>query len=223
MAHHDREAQRAWLGVARDDPPSLSAPEQAASDEEEVSTRVLTLPNLISTVRLCLVPIFLWAFLTRRDVLGFVLLVVVGSTDWVDGYIARHSGQVSRLGKLLDPVADRIAIVAVLAALMARGTIPWPLGAAVIGRDLIVAVAFAVLETKGVERIAVNFTGKTATLILYAGVVLAALSLILGGSIAGDIGTAAVVIVAVGAVLYWIAGVLYVRAIRALGRTGEAS
>jgi cardiolipin synthase len=241
MPHDDREAQRVWLASAPPDPdprqdvesPGLAStprdvearplPVRPDAGEEEVSDRVLTLPNLISAARLGLVPIFLWGFLTHRDVLGFVLLATVGGTDWVDGYVARHTGQVSRLGKLLDPVADRIAIVAVLAALVARKAVPWPLGAAVIGRDLIVAIAFAVLETKGVERIAVNFMGKTATLVLYAGMALAAGSLVLPDrSLASDVRTAAVVIIAAGAVLYWIAGALYVREIRALDRTRAA-
>ncbi|MGH2704806.1 MAG: CDP-alcohol phosphatidyltransferase family protein [Actinomycetota bacterium] len=239
MPYEDREAQRAWLGSARADPgpprgfephgtamtqpvATGSPPAPAERAEEEVSNRVLTVPNLISAARLCLVPILLWGFLTQRDMLGFVLLAVVGGTDWVDGYVARHTGQVSRLGKLLDPVADRVAIVAVLAALVARDAVPWPLGAAVIGRDVIVAIAFAVLETKGVQRIAVNFVGKAATLVLYAGMGLAAMSLVLPGRrpFASDVQTAAVVTISVGAVLYWIAGVLYVREIRALDRTG---
>ncbi|HVL52207.1 MAG TPA: CDP-alcohol phosphatidyltransferase family protein, partial [Actinomycetota bacterium] len=93
----------------------------SSGQEEVVLNRVLTVPNMISTARMLLIPVFAWAFLTGdKDAFALGLLVVIGCTDWVDGYVARKTGQVSKLGKLLDPVADRVAIVVVLLALVFR-------------------------------------------------------------------------------------------------------
>src|SRR5215207_9608074 len=93
--------------------------------EEHVSSRVLTLPNVLSALRLLGVPVFLWALLDERDALAIVLLMASGITDYLDGKIARHYGQVSRVGQLLDPVADRLYIVTTLLGLAWRDILPW--------------------------------------------------------------------------------------------------
>lgn len=175
--------------------------------------RIWTIPNLISFARLLLIPVFVWAFLTGRNVLGTVIVVTIGSTDWVDGFVARRFDQVSRLGKLLDPLADRFAIVAVLVVFTIKGVLPLVLAAALLLRDLLVAVAFPILEAKGMERIPVNRTGKAATFSIFVGLSLLALALAAPGlgEVAHAVGIGALVL---GAVLYWVATVQYVGEVR---------
>lgn len=191
-------------------------------EEEVVTTRVLTIPNVVSTVRLALIPIFFWLFVTRRgDIASFLLLFVIGSTDWVDGFLARRLGQVSRLGKLLDPVADRIAVVAIVVALLFRGTIGIAVSAVILLRDLIVSIVFPLLEARGYPRIPVNVVGKAATASIYSGVGLSVLSLIMDPSfLIASVGAG---FLWVGAALYWIAGVLYVRELIAISKARRGS
>jgi cardiolipin synthase len=191
------------------------------SDEPAVSTRVLTVPNVISFTRLLMVPAFIVIFLAERYIAAFSLLTVLGCTDWVDGYVARRTGQVSKLGKLLDPLADRIAIVAVVALFAFTGTIPWVLAAVILVRDLLMAIAFAAFESRGLPRLAVNRTGKAATAFIYFGVAIAAGSLMLGepgvrellgdpgGALADGARRVAITLASIGAVLYWVAAGLY--------------
>lgn len=185
-------------------------------EDGDVSTRVLTVPNLISFARLALIPIFFWLFVTRtNDALAFSLLVLVGSTDWVDGFVARRTGQVSVLGKILDPVADRVAIVAILLAFLFRGTIPIAVALVILVRDALVALVFPILEARGYPRIPVNFVGKAGTAAIYVGAGTAAASLVLQNL---AINLAAIVLLWIGAGLYWVAGILYVGEIRRLVR-----
>jgi cardiolipin synthase len=190
---------------------------------EVVSTRVLTVPNLISFARLLLVPVFLWAYLIGAVLPAMILLAVVGTSDWVDGFVARRTGQVSVLGKLLDPLADRVVIVAVLVAFGAKGTVPWWLVGVIVARDLIVVVGFAVLERRGMPRLAVNRTGKRATASLFTGMGLVSISVAMRVSgVAGlradaaGVRLAGLVLLGLGAVLYWAAGFLYAKEIRRL-------
>jgi cardiolipin synthase len=176
--------------------------------------RVWTIPNLISFARLLLIPAFMWAFFTGADRLGVVLLVVIGTSDWVDGFLARKLGQVSELGKLLDPLADRIAIVAVLIVFAVKGIVPAVLAGVILLRDLIVAIAFPILEAKGMERIPVNFTGKSATASLFVGLGFLALELATSGGVSEWAEWAGLAFMVLGAVLYWWAGFLYVGEIR---------
>lgn len=202
----------------------FSFPTQDVETARPPSSRVVTVPNLVTAGRLALLPVFLWTFLTARDGTALVLLVVIGVSDWLDGFLARRLGQVSELGKLLDPVSDRIVIVAVVAVLAFRGSLPWPLAATILARDLVVAVAFAVLEGKGVPRLAVNFTGKTATLLLFTGMSVVVLSVLTGAAPDGIARLIGLAVLVAGAVLYWVAAVLYFgTARRALASIREAS
>jgi cardiolipin synthase len=194
---------------------------ELSEESEVVSTKVLTIPNLISFARLALVPLFFWLFVTRaNDVASFSILAVIGSTDWVDGFVARKTHQVSVLGKLIDPIADRIAVVVVLLALLFRGTIPLLLAAVILVRDLLVAIIFPILEARGYPRIAVNIVGKAATAAIYCGVGLATMSLIIEPS--DQIHSVGIVLLWAGATLYWIAGAMYVLEIRRLLRIRAA-
>ena len=95
----------------------------------------MTIPNVISLARLLCVPVFLWLlFGVERRVAAFVLLALLGATDWVDGWIARHFDQGSEVGKVLDPTADRVLLFAAVAALLVDGSVPLWVGVLVLVR-----------------------------------------------------------------------------------------
>jgi cardiolipin synthase len=127
------------------------------------SNRVLTVPNVISFARILLIPVFVLLLLhhgTERA--GLILLAFVVSTDWVDGQVARRTGQVSELGKVLDPVADRLAIAAALVTLVVRGAFPLWAALLILVRDAALLIAGVWLLRKDV-RIDVRVIGKIAT------------------------------------------------------------
>ncbi len=130
----------------------------------------LTVPNVISAARLLGVPLFLWLLLgPRHDVAAIVVLAVAGFSDWADGVLARRLNQYSRIGELLDPLADRLYILATLIGLVLRDVIPWWLAAIIIGRDLLLAGALGVLRRYGYGPLPVHYLGKAATFnLLYA-------------------------------------------------------
>ena len=137
----------------------------------EVQTdRVLTLPNLLSLVRLVGVPVFLWLVLVpEADGLAVLVLMLAGVTDWLDGYLARRLHQISRLGQLLDPFADRLYIVATLVGLALRSIVPWWLVVALLARDVLLTCCLPVLRRHGLVALPVHFLGKAATFnLLYA-------------------------------------------------------
>jgi cardiolipin synthase (CMP-forming) len=112
-----------------------------------VRGRILTIPNLISFARLLGVPIFLYLLLVvHQDVAAAIVLGVGGTSDWVDGFLARRLGLVSRLGELLDPLADRLYIVATLLALSIRHVLPWWFTIALLAREAFLAVLLVVLR-----------------------------------------------------------------------------
>ena len=132
--------------------------------------RWLTVPNALSLVRLAGVPVFLWLLLgPRADGWALVVLMISGITDWLDGRIARAFDQYSRLGELLDPLADRLYTLAALAAFLIRGIVPWWVVVLIVGRDVVVAAAVWALRRKGYLAFPVLYLGKAATLnLLYA-------------------------------------------------------
>ena len=173
-----------------------------------VSRRVLTIPNALSALRLASVPVFIWLFAADYPDTAFVLYAVGAGTDFFDGYIARRTGSVTELGQLLDPLADRIFIVALAAVLVARDALPVWLAGAIIGRDLLLVVAFPLLERRGVERIRVRFIGKLATACLLFGLSSLALAetSFVGAGVGDEVGIAFTL---AGAVVYWAATVAY--------------
>jgi cardiolipin synthase len=137
---------------------------------DESSRRLLTVPNVLSAARIALIPVFVILLLDGDTrVAGFVLLLVVVSTDWVDGAVARRTGQVTELGKVLDPVADRLALAAALITFLAVDAIPLWAALLVLVRDALILVAGAVLGARGI-RIAVRPMGKYATFTLWWGI-----------------------------------------------------
>jgi cardiolipin synthase (CMP-forming) len=126
--------------------------------------RILTIPNGISVARLCCVPVFLWLLFGRDDrAAAAVLLAVLGATDWVDGWIARRFDQGSTLGKIVDPVADRILLGVGVAAIMIDRSVPVWIGVVTVAREVIVSVGVLILAALGAKRIDVTWSGKCGT------------------------------------------------------------
>lgn len=136
---------------------------------------ILTIPNALSFARILLIPVFVTLIVHRgTEMAGLLLFGGVSATDWVDGFVARRTGQVSELGKLLDPTADRLAITAGLIAMVVRGAFPLWAALLIFLRDgLILVVGAVALAVRG-ARIEVRFIGKLATFTLLAGVPLVA-------------------------------------------------
>jgi cardiolipin synthase len=145
-------------------------------ERSESSRRLLTVPNLLSGARIALIPVFVILLLeSDTRVPGFVLLWVLVATDWVDGFIARRTGQVTELGKVLDPLADRLILGAALITFVAVDAIPLWAALLVLVRDALVLGAGIVLGARGI-RIAVRPIGKYATFTLCWGIGLIAWS-----------------------------------------------
>ena len=172
--------------------------------------RILTIPNVISFVRLATVPVFIWLFVSGYENAAVILYAAGAWSDFFDGYIARRTSSVTELGKLLDPLADRIFIAALVIALVVRRTLPWWVAVIILGRDLLVVSLFPYLERRKIQRIAVNRVGKTATASLLAGLTMLAYSETTFPG-AGGFEIAGMIFTWVGAALYWAAGYLYAR------------
>lgn len=174
-----------------------------------VTNRVATLPNLLSVARLLGVPLFLWLVLgPQQDGWALVVLMVSGFTDWLDGKLARSLNQTSKLGQILDPVADRLYILAVLVGLALRDIIPVWLAVILPLRDVLLFTLVPLLRTRGYTALPVHFLGKAATAnLLYA------FPLLLLGDGTGTLARLADVfgwaLAIWGTGLYWWAGFLY--------------
>ena len=189
-----------------------------------VSNRVWTPPNILSMLRLVVVPIFLWLILSHQDGWAVVVLTLSGVSDYFDGKIARRYNLVSRVGQLLDPLADRLYILSTLLGLAWREIIPWWLVAILVSREVFGTALVIVVRHYGYRALPVHFIGKAATFdLLYA------FPLILLGQGDSVFATVALPIGWAfawwGTALYWVAGVMYavqtrdvVRAARAAGR-----
>lgn len=191
------------------------------ADDSTRDSRVWTLPNLISLLRLAGVPVFLWLVLgPEADGWALVLLMVSGVTDFLDGWLARRLNQTTVLGQILDPVADRLYILAVVVGLALRDVIPWWMAISLPLRDLLMWGLVPFLRTRGYSALPVHFLGKAATFnLLYA------FPLLLLGDGEGVVATLARVFgwafAFWGIGLYWWAGVLYAWQVRKLLSTTE--
>ncbi len=182
--------------------------------------RVLTLPNVLSVLRLVGVPIFLWAILAGQDALALLVLSLSGLSDYFDGKIARRFGLISRIGQLLDPLADRLYILSTLLGLAWRSIIPWWLVAILLAREAYMAVVLLIAKRYGLTGMPVHFIGKAATFnLLYAFPLLllgegesvfAQWALPIGWAFAWW-----------GTVLYWLAGIVYAVQLRQYIRLAE--
>ncbi|CAN5855465.1 CDP-alcohol phosphatidyltransferase family protein [soil metagenome] len=187
-----------------------------------MSERVLTVPNLVSAARLAAIPYFWWVLLGEERVgWAAALIFLIGATDWVDGYLARRLDQVTELGKILDPVADRLMIASALVGGLVAGVIPALFGGLLIAREVLVAVGGLVLARQGLGKLAVRPLGKVSTFLLYGAIPSFYL-------VAADIapwlfGPPAWIGGFVGVVLYWWVGVQYALDLRSAVASVESS
>ena len=189
----------------------------APSSSPALSARVVTVPNLLSLLRLLLVPVFAWLIVTERDGWALAVLFFSGLSDYLDGYLARRWSQITRVGQVLDPAADRLYIFSTLLGLAYRDLVPWWLVAAIVARDVVLTATMPVLARHGYGTLPVHSLGKAATFCL-----LYAFPLILLAEVAGSFGDVARALgwgfAWWGTGLYWWAGWLYVRQVHALSR-----
>jgi cardiolipin synthase (CMP-forming) len=196
--------------VGQTEETSAGAAAVPAVAEARSMDRWWTVPNALSVLRLAGVPVFLWLLLgPHDDLIALAVLVFSGITDWLDGKLARWLNQMSRLGALLDPAADRLYIFATLVAFVLRGIVPWWLAALLVAKDVAVGLCLPVLRRFGYAPPEVHYVGKGATFaLLYA---FPLMLLAQGGStlavIARPVGYAFVIW---GSVLYIWSGLLYV-------------
>lgn len=149
------------VGAAQPEPGGLL---DSAAVDDRTEDRILTIPNLLSVVRLLCVPIFLWLLFSKDDRHAAAwLLAALGATDWVDGYIARRFNQVSSVGKILDPAADRILLGVGIGAILIDGSAPAWVAVATVVREVLVSVGVLVLAALGARRIDVTWYGKAGT------------------------------------------------------------
>ncbi len=193
------------------------------ADRENLSDRVVTVPNALSLLRLLGVPVFLWLLLgPEADGWAVAILMVSGFTDWLDGKLARWLNQGSKLGALLDPAADRLYIVSTLVALALRDIVPLWVVALLVGREVVLALALLVLRQYGYPPLQVHYLGKAATLLLlyaFPGLLLADGT----GWLATVIEPFAWAFTIWGTALYVLAGVFYLIQVAAIVRVERAS
>ena len=180
-----------------------------------------TVPNVLSSVRLALVPVFLNLILSGSYTASLIVLASAGITDYLDGYFARRFNQVTRLGQLLDPAADRLYIFSTLIGLTITGHIPLWLAAAIIARDVMLLVVYPVLATHGYGPLPVHYLGKAGTFsLLYAFPLL--LMAQVWQSAASVILPIAWAFAWWGVGLYWWAGAVYVLQVRQIVKFGTS-
>src|SRR5271157_1137081 len=129
--------------------------------------RVVTVPNAVTLVRLLCIPLFVWlVFGAHRQSAAAILLAVLGATDWVDGTLARRFHQVSTVGKVLDPLADRVLVVTAVIVIVVYGAVPVWFGVATLAREVVVSATVLALASLGAKRIDVLWVGKAGTFAL---------------------------------------------------------
>jgi cardiolipin synthase (CMP-forming) len=185
--------------------------------------RILTIPNVITVVRLCLLPVFVWLLFGREDRASAAwLLAALGTTDFLDGYIARRFNQLSDLGKVLDPVADRLLLLVGVGGIVIDGSVPTWFAIAVLVREVLVGGATLALAALGAKRIDVTWFGKAGTfgLMIAFPLFLAHHSTLGWADVADDLAWLAGI---PGLILAWYAAALYVPLARRALREGRAS
>lgn len=178
------------------------------AEPSEPTNRIWTVPNVLSMLRLVLVPFFLGYLIVGDYVAALIILVVSSLTDFLDGLIARRFNQITRLGQLLDPAADRLYLFASILGLAAGGLVPWWLVVVIVGRDVFLAVLGIVLANHGFGPLPVHQLGKVATFALFLGlpVIMLGAAFPATSAVALPIGWA---ITLWGVFLYWWAGIIY--------------
>lgn len=181
--------------------------DETDESREPVSSRILTIPNLLSVFRLLLIPVFLTLLIQGRDAAALLVIAVASVTDFLDGFLARRLRQVTRLGQVLDPAADRLYLFAALLGLAWREVIPWWFVLIVVGRDVFMLALGVLLTSEGSGPLPVRLIGKVATFCLFCWLPLVMLAYAAPAvAWAEPVGW---VFGVVGAVLYWWAGMIY--------------
>jgi cardiolipin synthase len=182
---------------------------------------MLTIPNLVSGLRVLAVPYF-WYVLLGQDRVGFAaaLIFVIGATDWVDGYLARRLNQISEFGKLLDPLADRLMIASALVAGLIAGVLPGVIGWPLLARELLVGLGTLVLAGRKLGKLEVRWLGKAATFAIYGAI--PSFYLVSADIAPWLFGPPAWIAGGVGLVLYWYVGWQYIGDIWAKLRSVES-
>lgn len=188
-------------------------PDPRGTPAEPVSDRVLTVPNVISLIRLLLVPVVGVLIVQGQLVAAFVVLVGAGASDWLDGVIARRFHQTSKLGRSLDPSADRLFIFVTIVGLAYQEIIPWWLVAAIVAREVAVGACLPYMMRRTYSGFPVHMAGKAGTFAL-----MYAFPLLLLSDLDGTLGTLAWVAgwaaALWGVYLYWAAGLIYLNQFR---------
>jgi cardiolipin synthase len=181
----------------------------------QLSQELKSIPNMLSILRLLLVPVFLWLLIADQFLVAFLVLMFASFTDWLDGFIARRFNQITSLGKVLDPSADRLFILATLIGLTVNEIIPAWLAIVIVARDVLLLIGYPISASHGYGPLPVHFLGKAATFAL-----LYALPLLL---LADVWPSAEAVILPLawgfaywGIGLYWVAGFVYLAQLRQL-------
>ena len=178
------------------------------ADEQVASSRIFTVANAVSVIRLMAIPVFLWLVIEDRLLIAFVLLVVAVLTDFVDGMIARRMNEITKLGQFLDPFADRLFIAATVIALAIQDVVPWWFVIAVMLRDALLGIGGVVMARYGAATLPVKWWGKVATFAM-----LVVLPLFLLGAVVPEIGEItnpiAWVLALATVALYWVVGFSY--------------
>lgn len=184
--------------------------------------RILTVPNVVSFARLAAIPYFWWVLLGEDRVgLAAALIFIIGTTDWVDGYLARRLQQVSQVGKMLDPIADRLMIASALVAGLIAGVVPLVIGGLLLVREAYVGLLVVILKSREGGTLAVRVMGKISTFLLYGAI---PSFYLLEADIARWLfGPPAWIAGVVGLVMYWWVALEYTAEVRARLRSLESS
>jgi len=178
------------------------------ADSLEASSKIVTLANAVSVVRLLAIPVFLWLVINDRLLVAFILLVAAVLTDFVDGMIARRTNEITKLGQFLDPFADRLFIAATVIALAIQDVVPWWFVVAVMLRDALLGIGGLVMSRHGAGTLPVKWWGKVATFAM-----LFVLPLFLLGAVFPEVGVVtnpiAWVLAVVTVIIYWLVGFSY--------------
>jgi len=194
-----------------------------AEQNLQLSEKVLTVPNLLSALRLLLVPVFLWLILIDQNLFAFAVLAFSSFTDWLDGYLARKLNQMSRLGQLLDPAADRLFILASLLGLAITNQVPWWLVIVIVSRDILLFFTLPFLAQIGYGPLPVNYTGKAGTFALLYAFPLLLLPQVLPESFAVVVYPIAWAFAFWGIWLYWWTGGVYLLQVYNLRKSARSN
>lgn len=144
-------------------------PQQNSDDQEMVTDRIFTAANVITFIRLIMVPVSLGFLLCGNDIVATVLFALTAATDFLDGQVARRTNTVSKLGQLLDPAVDRLLMICAVVGLLAVGRLPVWIVVVVLARDALLLVGGAWLLREHGIRVPVIYAGKVATTFLFIG------------------------------------------------------